>query len=216
LTDKGEAMKMTTKIAAVLLILLFMHGPALAVLKKGNKFLAFSLMSIEDKIVTVKLEENRLTVIEEFMKDGKTIVEKSYPDAVMLDFWATWCIPCRAAMPYMDKIYEKYRAKEGQAKGGLELLGISIDTRGSRVVKPFFKRATISYRMLADSTTGSADEGLIRTAKKMKSSYKVQEIPVVFLIDAKGSINHVHIGFNKNHMAKLEKAIKETLQGGKE
>ncbi|GAH33285.1 unnamed protein product, partial [marine sediment metagenome] len=98
------------------------------------------------------------------------------------------CIPCRAAMPYMDKIYEKYRAKEGQAKGGLELLGIAIDTRGSRVVKPFFKRATISYRMLADPTTGS-DEDLIRTAKKMKSSYKVQEIPVVFLIDAKGTID---------------------------
>jgi peroxiredoxin len=70
--------------------------------------------------------------------------------------------------------------------------------------------------MLVDPTTGSADEGLIRTAKKMKSSYRVQEIPVVFLIDKKGVIDHVHIGFNKNHMAKLEKAIKETLQGGKE
>ena len=208
-------MKITTKTAAVCLILLFTHGIASAVLKKGNQFLAFSLISIEDKTVTVKLEENRLTVIEEFVKDGKTIIEKSYPDAVMLDFWATWCIPCRAAMPYMEKLYEKYRAKEGQAKGGLELLGIAIDTRGSRVVKPFFKRATISYRMLADPTKGSDGEGLIRTAKKMKSKYKVQEIPVVFLIDAKGTINHVHVGFNKNHMAKLEKAIKETLQGGK-
>ncbi len=209
-------MKFTTKIAAVLLILLFTHGPALAVLKKGNKLLAFSLISIKDKKITVKLEENRLTVIKEFMKDGKTIVEKSYPDVVMLDFWATWCIPCRAAMPYMDKLYEKYRAKEGQTEGGLELLGIAIDTRGSRVVRPFFKRATISYPMLVDPTTGSADEGLIRTAKKMKSSYKVQEIPVVFLIDKKGVIEHVHIGFNKNHMAELEKAIKEILQGGKE
>jgi thiol-disulfide isomerase/thioredoxin len=215
LTEKGEVMKRTTKIAAVLLILLFAHGPALATLKKGNKLLAFSLMSIEDKKITVKLEENRLTVIEEFMKDGKTIVEKSFPDVVMLDFWATWCIPCRAAMPYMDKLYKKYRAKEGQAKGGLELLGIAIDTRGSKVVKPFFKRATISYRMLADPTTGS-DEGLIRTAKKMKSRYKVQEIPVVFLINAKGVIEHVHVGFNKKHMADLENAIKETLQGGKE
>lgn len=209
-------MKRITKIAAVLLILLFTHGLALATLKKGNKLLAFSLMSIEDKKITVKLEENRLTVIEEFVKDGKTIVEKSYPDVVMLDFWATWCIPCRAAMPYMDKLYEKYRAKEGQTKGGLELLGIAIDTRGSRVVKPFFKRATISYRMLVDPTTGSDDEGLIRTAKKMKSRYKVQEIPVVFLIDAKGIIEHVHVGFNKKHISDLENAIKETLQGGKE
>ncbi|NOR52695.1 MAG: redoxin domain-containing protein [Candidatus Aminicenantes bacterium] len=209
-------MKRTTKIAAALLILLFTHGLALAVLKKGNKLLAFSLMSIEDKKITVKLEENRLTLIEEFMKDGKTIVEKSYPDAVMLDFWATWCLPCRAAMPYMDKLYEKYRAKEGQAKGGLELLGIAIDTRGARVVKPFFKRATISYRMLADPTTGSDDEGLIRTTKKMKSRYKVQEIPVVFLIDAKGTIDHVHIGFTKKDITGLENAIKETIQGGKE
>ncbi len=207
---------MTTKTAAVLLILLFTHGLALAVLKKGNKLLAFSLISIEDKIVTVTLEENRLTLIEKFTKDGKTIVEKSYPDAVMLDFWATWCLPCRAAMPYMDKLYEKYRAKEGQAKGGLELLGIAIDARGSRVVKPFFKRATISYSMLADPTTGSDDESLIRTTKKMKSRYKVQEIPVVFLIDAKGTIDHVHIGFTKKDIINLENAVKETIQGGKE
>jgi thiol-disulfide isomerase/thioredoxin len=215
LTEKGEVMKRTTKIAAVLLILLFVYGPALATLKKGNKLLAFSLISIKDKKITVKLEDNRLTVIEEFMKDGKTIVEKSYPDVVLLDFWATWCIPCRAAMPYMDKLYEKYRAKEGEEKGGLELLGIAIDARGSRVVRPFFKRATISYRMLVDPTTGS-DEGLIRTAKKMKSRYKVQEIPVVFLIDAKGVIEHVHVGFNKKHITKLENAIKATLQGRKE
>lgn len=208
-------MKLRIKILTIVLIFLFTNSFASAVLKKGDKFYAFSLISIEDKTITVKLEENKLTVIEEFIEDGKTIVKKSYPDAVILDFWATWCMPCRAAMPYMQKLYEKYRTKEGEDKGGLELFSIALDIRGSKIVKPFFKRARvkITYSMLADPTTSSDDEDLIRTTKDMQLKYKVQEIPVVYLIDSKGIIEHVHTGFKKSHIADLENTIKEMVKG---
>jgi len=181
-------------------------------LKKGDRFHDFSLKSIDDKVITVKLEEEKLTVISEFIENGKAVTKKSYPDAVMLDFWATWCVPCRAAMPYIQSIYEKFRAKEGQDKGGLELFGIAIDTEGSKVVKPFFKKVKIIYSMLADPTTGS-EQGLIRTTKDMKSSYKVQEIPVVYLIDSKGVIAYVHVGFKKEYITELEKKTEEIIKG---
>jgi len=209
---RGEEMRLQAKIAIVFLIILFANHPASAVLKTGDKFHAFSLKSIDDKTITVKIEDNKLTIISEFAENEKTLTKKYYPDAVLLDFWATWCVPCRAAMPYIQSIYEKFRAKEGQDKGGLELFGIAIDIEGSRVVKPFFKKVKITYSMLADPTSGS-EKGFIRTARDMKSSYKVQEIPVVYLIDSKGVIAHVHVGFKKEQMTELEKTIGEIIKG---
>jgi len=205
-------MKLQAKITIIFLIIIFMTSSSPAELKTGDKFHAFSLKSIEDKVITAKLEEGRLTIISEFTESGKAVTKKSYPEAMLLDFWATWCVPCRAGMPYMQNIYEKFRAKEGQDKGGLELFGIAIDIEGSRVVKPFFKKFKITYPMLADPTMGS-EQGLIRTAKDMKSSYKVQEIPAVYLIDSKGVITHVHVGFKKEYITELEKAVGEIVKG---
>lgn len=205
-------MRLITKITIVFLIVLFVNSSAPAVLKKGDKFRAFSLKSIDDKTITVKLEEQKLTVISEFIENGKLVTKKSYPDAVMLDFWATWCVPCRAAMPYIQSIYEKLKAKEGQDKGGLELFGIALDSEGSKIVKPFFKKVKIIYTMLADPSSGS-EPGLIRTTKDMKSLYKVQTIPVVYLIDSKGVIAHVHVGFKKEYITELEKTTGEIIKG---
>jgi thiol-disulfide isomerase/thioredoxin len=209
---RGEEMRLQARIMIVFLVILFVKSSAPAVLKTGDKFYAFSLKSIEDKVITVKLEKGQLTITSEFMENGRNVTKTSYPDAVLLDFWATWCVPCRAAMPYIQSIYEKFKEKEGQDKGGLELFGIAIDIEGSKVVKPFFKKFKITYSMLADPATGS-EQGLIRTAKDMKSLYKVQEIPVVYLIDSKGVIAHVHVGFKKEKITELENTIGEMIKG---
>jgi thiol-disulfide isomerase/thioredoxin len=205
-------MRLQARITIAFLAVLFVKSSAAAELKTGDKFQAFSLKSIEDKVITVKLEKGQLTVTSEFIENGKNVTKISYPDAVLLDFWATWCVPCRAAMPDIQSIYEKYKAKEGQDKGGLELFGIALDMEGSRVVKPFFKKFKIIYSMLADPTAGS-EQGLIRTTRDMKSSYKVQEIPVVYLIDSKGVIAHVHVGFKKEYISELEKTVGEIIKG---
>lgn len=209
---RGEEMRLQARITIVFLIVLFVNSSALPVLKTGDKFHAFSLKSIEDRVITVRLEKGQLTITSEFMENGKNVTKISYPDAMLLDFWATWCVPCRAAMPYIQSIYKKFKAKEGQDKGGLELFGIALDMEGSKVVKPFFKKFKITYSMLADPTSGS-EQGLIRTAKDMKSLYKVQEIPVVYLIDSKGVIAHLHVGFKKEQITELENTIGKIIKG---
>lgn len=207
-------MRPQSRITIVFLTVLFVNSSALAELKTGNKFHAFSLKSIEGKVITVTLEKGQLTITSEFMENGKNVTKISHPDAILLDFWATWCVPCRAAMPYIQSIYEKFKAKEGQDKGGLELFGIATDIEGSKVVKPFFKKFKITYTMLADPTSG-LEQGLIRTTRDMKSLYKVQEIPVVYLIDSKGVVTHVHVGFKKEYITELEKAVGEIIKGEK-
>jgi thiol-disulfide isomerase/thioredoxin len=174
-----------------------------AILQKGNKFLPFSLVSSHDDIFTVTFEDGKLTVRIQPMDGGEEKV--IHPDALLLDFWATWCVPCRKAMPHMQKLHEKYQSTETDDSGGLTLLGISIDDKGNKVVKPFFNKLDFTYPMLADPTEG--DDDIIRNAKDMKAQYKVQAIPVVYLIDSRGIIQHAHTGFKEKDITDIESAI---------
>ena len=196
-------MRHAKKAAVLALILLCSSVASSAILKKGDIFLPFSLVSSQDDIYTVTLEEGKLTVKIVPMTGGEEII--LHPDSVLLDFWATWCVPCRKAMPHMQKLHEKYKPAETQDPGGLILLGISIDDKGNRVVKPFFNKLDFTYPMLADPTEGEGD--VIRTAKEMKSQYKVQAIPVVYLIDSEGIIQHSHTGFKEKDIEDIENAI---------
>ena len=67
--------------------------------------------------------------------------------------------------------------------------------------------------MLADAPS-SAVPGLSATARDMKKAYDVQEIPVVYLIDATGTITHAHIGFKESHIAELDAAVKALVGAG--
>ncbi len=203
-------MKHLLKLTSTFFLLLCFTAPSWGVLQKGTIFHPFSLVSIKDRIFTVTLDEGKLTVTIESAAGGNKRVIR--PDAVLIDFWATWCVPCRAAMPHMQILYDKYKPAENQESGGLILLGISIDTKGSQVVKPFYKNLDYTYPMLADPT--QADDDLIRTAKEMKSQYKVQAIPVVYLIDSEGIIRHVHTGFKEKDIEDIE-AVIESLSGEK-
>jgi thiol-disulfide isomerase/thioredoxin len=201
--DKEKEMKHAKIVAILALFFLFASQANGAILKEGDKFLPFSLVSSHDDIYTVTLEEGKLTVKIEPMAGGEEKI--FHPDSVLLDFWATWCVPCRKAMPHMQKLHEKYKPDATQPSGGLILLGISIDTKGNRVVKPFFNKLDYTYPMLADPTEGAED--VIRTAKDMKSQYKVQAIPVVYLIDSTGIIQHAHTGFKEKDIEDIENAI---------
>jgi len=180
------------------------------ILQTGDKFLPFSLVSSLDEIYTVMLEDGKLTVKITPASGGEEKI--IHPDAVLLDFWATWCVPCRQAMPHMQKLHDKYKPAENDESGGLILLGISIDAKGNKVVKPFFNKLDFTYPMLADPTEG--DGQLIRTSKDMKSEYKVQAIPVVYLIDSKGIIMHAHTGFKEKDITDIEDAINSLPKEG--
>jgi len=200
-------MKKRTKALIATLVVMASAFPASAVLKTGDPFLPFALRSIDGRNIIVTMEAGRLTLIVETAAPGKTERTTSHPAAVLLDFWATWCLPCRTGMPYMQKLHDTYQARAGRDSGGLSLFGIALDLRGSAVVKPFFQKLKFTYTMLADPVPGLNDPKLLRTAQDMGEKYDAQEIPVVYLIDAKGTIRHVHMGFKVEHFADLEKTV---------
>jgi thiol-disulfide isomerase/thioredoxin len=207
-------MKTSAKIAVTAAALALLSSPSFAVLKEGDKFVPFSLKNVDGKDHAVTMEDGKLTLIVSETVGGETRVVKSHPACVLVDFWATWCVPCRKAMPHMQQLNETYKPAEGQAEGGLRVYGIALDDAGGKVVKPFYQKLKITYPMLADPPSVAGPAGVASTAKEMKKRYDVQEIPVVYLIDSSGTITHVHVGFKEEHIAELDKGVNALLRKG--
>ncbi len=96
---------------------------------------------------------------------------------VLLDFWATWCGPCRESIPHLVHLYKTYR------ENGFEIIGISLDKGDLQVVRNFAKSMDIPYPIVI------APEEVVR-------SYRVTGIPTAFLIDKEGKIRERTTGFN--------------------
>ena len=115
---------------------------------------------------------------------GNTVSLKDYRgQTVLLDFWATWCVPCRKSMPELVKLQKKYRNK------GLVIFGLSIDNPqhyDNQYLLGFKKRLKINYRVLR------ADEKVIRDYLGAKPA----GIPILFVIDREGRIADKVIGFS--------------------
>lgn len=131
--------------------------------------------------------------------NAKTVRLSDYrgKKAVFLNFWATWCPPCRLEMPTMEKVYQEYREK------GLEVLAVSIDTgRPPDVavqVISFMKELKLTFPALLDHKM------------EVAGKYRLVGIPTTFLIDRAGRIRFKEVGFrdwtDPGSRKKLEKIL---------
>ena len=113
------------------------------------------------------------------------------PKATLLDFWATWCGPCRQTLPVLEKMYNKY------ASQGLEVIGISSEQKNTLL--SFYKKQHASpYPLYRD-----ADQGLWRR-------YGIHAVPTLMLLDSNGYIKRVWSGAPSFEM--LEKLVLEVME----
>ena len=108
---------------------------------------------------------------------------------VMLEFWATWCPPCRAEIPAIERLHTQYGGK------GLTILAIALDEGGWDEVKAFVAERKISYPVLKGTEDVSTD-------------YKIRLIPETVLIDKEGNIKKQYMG---GRYEKKKKEIKALL-----
>jgi peroxiredoxin/YHS domain-containing protein len=105
------------------------------------------------------------------LEGRKVSLEGMKGQIVLLDFWATWCAPCRKSMPELDDLHRRYRDR------GVTVLGVSIDEGGAAKVRKFLKTRSVSYPIALDSEKAPAWE-----------AYRVKSVPAAFLIDREGRI----------------------------
>jgi cytochrome c biogenesis protein CcmG/thiol:disulfide interchange protein DsbE len=150
-----------------------------AALLLGCLFTACSTSPATVKAAALKPDKERHPAPDFSLKDadGKTVHLSDYRGkAVMLDFWATWCPPCKLEIPWLIDIERKNKDH------GFEVLGVSMDDEGWEVVKPFMKEVGMNYRVVIGNDTTAEMYG------------GVESLPTTFLIDQDGKIAAIHIG----------------------
>ena len=110
--------------------------------------------------------------------EGKTVrLSDLKGKAVVLDFWATWCGPCRASMPHLSQIQERY------ARQGLVVLGLSLDDLDPRSVRRFANQLRITFRL------GMADERVLNSYGPIRS------VPTTYFINRRGEVIRRVVGY---------------------
>ncbi|HJV61079.1 MAG TPA: TlpA disulfide reductase family protein [Albitalea sp.] len=112
---------------------------------------------------------------------------------VLVNFWATWCGPCRQEMPHMNRLYEKYRAS------GFVLLGINVD-EDPRNAAGVAAKLGLKFPVLLD------------TDKKVSKLYQLATMPSTVLIDRDGRVRYVHRGYVDGVENDYEKQIRDLLK----
>jgi thiol-disulfide isomerase/thioredoxin len=127
----------------------------------------------------VKSEKDRKAAPDFALKDanGQTVKLSDYKGKViLLDFWATWCGPCKIEIPWFIEFEQTYKDK------GFSVIGVSMDEEGWPVVKPYIQERKVNYRILL----GTEQVGQLYGG--------VDSLPTTYLIDRSGKIAAVHIG----------------------
>lgn len=115
---------------------------------------------------------------------------------VWLDFWASWCVPCRRSFPWLNQMQAKYAAQ------GLEIVGVNLDNDKGDANK-FLKEVPARFTLKFDP------------GGKLATRFDVQAMPSSFLLDASGKVLASHAGFKLTDEAQLEAQIKTALAGAK-
>ncbi len=109
--------------------------------------------------------------------DGKSVaLEDLKGQVVMINFWASWCGPCRQEMPLLDKLYAKYKPM------GFTLLGVNVEP-DPKLATGFLEKTPVTFPILLDKDSS------------VSKLYQVAGMPSTVIVDRKGNLRWVHKGY---------------------
>jgi len=126
--------------------------------------------------------------------DGANLrLQEQRGQVVMVNFWATWCAPCRQEMPHLSRLYEKYR------NSGFVLLGVNVDDDARKAAN------------LATSL-GLRFPVLFDTDKAVSRVYDMNAMPATLLIDRDGRVRYIHRGYREGFELTYDQQIRELIK----
>ncbi|MFI4867778.1 MAG: TlpA disulfide reductase family protein [Steroidobacterales bacterium] len=112
---------------------------------------------------------------------------------VLINFWASWCGPCRQEMPVLDQLYRKYKT------AGFTLLGVNVEPKSGDAIS-FLKATPVSFPILFD------------TQSKVSTLYEVSGMPSTVIVDRKGNIRYVHHGYKPGDEGQYQDQIRSLMR----
>lgn len=112
---------------------------------------------------------------------------------VLINFWASWCSPCRQELPLLNKIYTQYRS------AGFVLLAVNVDDN-RKDADTMLKRLNLRFPTLFDG------------GKNVAKLYGVDTMPATLVIDRDGRVRYVHRGYYDGYERKYEQQVRELLK----
>jgi len=146
---------------------------------------------LEDRIKPLAERQSAPTFELKDATGAKATLADYKDKVVLLNFWATWCVPCRAEIPWFQEFDKKFKDQ------GFAVLGVSMDEDGWGIVKPYVEERKITYRIVIGDEHVSTMYG------------GIDALPTTFLIDREGKIAAIHTGLVSK--ATYEKEIRDLV-----
>lgn len=127
------------------------------------------------------------------MKGPNLRLQEQRGQVVMVNFWATWCGPCRQEMPHLNKLYDKYKSS------GFVLLGVNIDDDAAKATDLATKLG-LRFPVLLD------------TDKRVSRTYDMNAMPATLLIDRDGKVRYIHRGYRDGVELTYDQQIRELVK----
>ena len=127
-------------------------------------------------------------------RSGKNLrLEEHRGEVVMLNFWASWCGPCRQEMPLMDELYSQYKDL------GFTILAVNVDENRAEAHR-FLEKVPVNYPILYDPESSVSE------------LYEVQAMPTTVMIDRDGNARYLHYGYQPGYEDDYEQQIRELVR----
>jgi peroxiredoxin len=123
---------------------------------------------------------------------GKASVKASSGKVLIVDFWATWCEPCKKSFPKLQDLYTKFKAS------GMDLIAVSEDDENNGITD-FGNNFGAKFPLVWDD------------GKAIAGKWQPKSMPSTFIVDKKGVVRFVHLGYHDGEEAEIEKEVKSLL-----
>lgn len=157
--------------------------------------LAVLLLSMLPVISFAALKEgDNLPDLASFHLEGK-LPDNFKGQVILVDFWASWCGPCKASFPVMQELSKKYGGQ------GMTIVAVSVDEKRENMQR-FVDAAKVSFSIVRDPE------------HKLVAAADIKSMPTSFLIDRSGKIRFIHAGFDREktvreYVKEIEQLLKE-------
>ena len=156
--------------------------------------IALLVLALTPKCPAALKQNDPLPPLDSFKLEGK-LPERLKGQVILLDFWASWCGPCKKSFPAMQELHKQYAGR------GLTIVAVSVDENREDMER-FAKTANVSFTVVRNA------------GQKLVAAADVSTMPTSFLIDRAGKIRYVHKGFTgeetvKQYQEEIQQLLKE-------